>query len=65
MRLISRRDFAAKLCVGRTTLWKLETTDPAFPRPVTIGAKTAFVETEADGYVATLAARRGPVVEAA
>ncbi|HXB77795.1 MAG TPA: AlpA family phage regulatory protein [Bradyrhizobium sp.] len=63
MRLLSREDLAAKgISLNKATIWrKLKAGE--FPRPVKVGNRLAWVETEIDDYIKTLIAARD--VEAA
>ena len=59
-KLIRRSTIAEKLDLGRTSLWRLEKSDPRFPRPVKIGdGIERFDEAEADAYIDALLADRG------
>jgi len=61
MRMLAEKDVRARFGgLGRTTLWKLKKSDPAFPQPVEItpGVKR-YVEAEIQAYLERLAARRG------
>lgn len=63
MELITIKDTAARLAIGRTRLWELATRDPEFPKPVSVtGRRKAFVKSEIDAWVkARIAERDGEV----
>ncbi|WP_432721266.1 helix-turn-helix domain-containing protein [Jeongeupia wiesaeckerbachi] len=42
---------AAYLDIGRSTLYRLMSTDPAFPRPIKLGRSTLLRREELDAYV--------------
>jgi len=54
-RLISQTELRARLGnIGRTTLWRLQVSDPAFPAPVEISpGRSGFYEDEVEAYIAS------------
>ena len=59
MNLISRKAVMQRLGCGRTSLWRIEKTDPRFPRPVRFGdGLERFDEDEVDKFVEALKANR-------
>lgn len=51
-RLLTPRDFAHRLGICKSTLYRLRREDPAFPRPIRFGAAVRFSEREIAAYVA-------------
>ncbi|MEI4480959.1 MULTISPECIES: helix-turn-helix transcriptional regulator [unclassified Phyllobacterium] len=62
MELLSIKDVAKRLSIGRTALWLL-TKESDFPKPVqvTVGRK-AFVANEIDQWIASRVAQRDRVI---
>lgn len=45
--------------LSRTTLWKIEKSDPDFPRPISVSpGRELYLKAEVDAYLRILAARR-------
>ncbi|MFC5554452.1 helix-turn-helix transcriptional regulator [Methylobacterium iners] len=64
-KLISPKTFAERLCLSRSSIYRLMDDEPGFPRPVKIAVKRiAFVEAEAEAYIAGRIAARGDVAPA-
>jgi predicted DNA-binding transcriptional regulator AlpA len=58
-KLISPKDFGARLCLSRSSIYRLMGEEPGFPQPVKVAAKRiAFVEAEAEAYIASRIAAR-------
>lgn len=58
-RLISPKEFGERLCLSRSSIYRLIDEESAFPRPVKVAQKRiAFVEAEADAYIAARIASR-------
>lgn len=58
-RLISPKEFGDRLCLSRSSIYRLMDGEPGFPRPVKVAQKRiAFVEAEADAYIAARIASR-------
>ena len=50
--LITRAGFSKKLGFkGRTSIWRLEKSDPDFPKTVRVGGSDRYVESETDEYI--------------
>jgi predicted DNA-binding transcriptional regulator AlpA len=54
-RLISQTELRARMGnIGRTTLWRLQTSDPTFPTQVEISpGRSGFYEDEVEAYIAS------------
>ena len=62
MEIISAKDVAARLSIGRTKLWELTTQDPHFPKPVRLTERRkGFLKSEIDAWVKARIAERDGV----
>jgi len=57
IRLISKPEMLDRIGLSFPTVWKLMT-EGKFPRSVVVGAKTAWVESEIEAWIAALPRRR-------
>lgn len=58
MELLSIRQVAQRLSIGRTSLWQIAK-EPDFPRPVRVTAgRKAFLASEIDAWIAERVAER-------
>lgn len=54
-RLITLPELARLLGLSRATIYRQIAADPAFPKPVKIGRVTRFRESDAQGFIASIA----------
>lgn len=53
--LITTKALAAKLSVGRSTVWRFVKEDPSFPRPVHLTARSVrWDDTDVDKWIASI-----------
>jgi predicted DNA-binding transcriptional regulator AlpA len=65
VKLLDRTGLKAKgLCWNASTLWR-KTTSGEFPKPVRVGNRNMWLETEVDIYIESLIAARDNVAEVA